>query len=187
MAHLFEPERLAAIADEVRGAPFDAMVDGLVTRLRARYPGHITERPANWVTSLAGGISGVMYILHASLSEYLLIFGAPVSSEGFSGRYRIDIWDYVLRGRMDTYYSEDPTSVRAYDPGDAQLLARGRTKGVYLAPDTWLLEYGRGPIITSLPMALGDALFSALDGRIILETAAEYARLTARELLRGKI
>ena len=188
MTFLFEPDALHALAQPMLGRPIDEAIDGLVEELRARYPGHINEeRPIKWIWSLAGGVTGVMTILHASLSEYLLLFGAPGGSEGFSGRYHIDIHDFVLAGEMWTYREADPTRPVISGPGAHTLLERGAVKGVTLRPGTWLLEYARGPIATCLPMALGDSVFSAMDGTTIFDTFKVYARLTLRELLQGKI
>jgi C-8 sterol isomerase len=50
-----------------------------------------------------------------------------------------------------------------------------------------MLEYGRGPIPTALPVSLGDAVFSALDWRTVCKTFWIYGRLVFRELIRGKI
>lgn len=191
MAAIFDPEVLHRIAREVGGRPpasNDAMVASVREALRAAYPGHVHgDDPPQWIWSLAGGITGVMTLLHASLSEYVLIFGAPVGSDGFSGRYRIDIYDYVLAGEMATYREASPGTPVISGPGEWTLLPRGGVKGVRLGAGTWLLEYARGPIATCLPMALGDAVFSALDGTTIVDTFRAYGRLVARELMQGKI
>ena len=63
----------------------------------------------------------------------------------------------------------------------------GVTKAVRIQPDTWMLEYARGPIFTSLPMALGDAVFRAMDPAILGKTLLRYSQLTLRSLLRGKL
>mgnify|MGYP002777727828 CR=1 FL=1 len=188
MSHVFEPDVLREISREAAGLEFDPMTRTLIAGLRARYGDHIApEDPLKWVWSLAGGITGLMTVLHASLSEYLLLFGSPVGTEGFSGRYRIDIYDYVLAGEMWTYRERAPGARIVSRPGDDTLLAPGHVKGVRLQPETWLLEYGRGAIPTCLPMALGDSVFSALDGTTILRTVKVYGAMTLRSLLRGKL
>ena len=68
------------------------------------YPAHIDSSPRRrWLFSLTSVATGVMTMLHASFSEYLIIFGTPVGTEGFSGRYRMDIHDFVLAGEIWTY------------------------------------------------------------------------------------
>jgi len=124
-----------------------------------------------------------MTILHGSLSEYILIFGTPGGTDGFSGRYLLDIYDVVLGGEMRTYTEESPLKTEVYKPGDLALLRRGEVKGVRFSEGNWMLEYGRGPIITSLPFGL----LMSFDSWIILKTAWIYGKLTVKELLRGKI
>jgi C-8 sterol isomerase len=71
-------------------------------------------------------------------------------------------------------------------PGDLAHLRRGRVKGFRISEDCWMLEYGRGPVPTCLPMGLSGALLN-LDGGIIWKTVRNYGRLVIKELLRGKI
>jgi C-8 sterol isomerase len=49
------------------------------------------------------------------------------------------------------------------------LLRRGKVKGFRLVENCWLLEYGRGPVPTALPMGLSGAVQS-LDGGVIWKT-----------------
>jgi C-8 sterol isomerase len=72
-------------------------------------------------------------------------------------------------------------------PGDGALLHRGQAMGFRLHEDTWLLEYGRGPVPTALPMALGDAVFSGMDPRTIVKTLGIYGKMVVGQLARGKI
>lgn len=52
----------------------------------SRYPGHILpDEDLQWVFVNAGGWMGSMCLLHASLTEYLLLFGTAVDTGGHSG------------------------------------------------------------------------------------------------------
>lgn len=54
--------------------------------LSIRYPGHILpDEDLQWVFVNAGGWMGSMCLLHASLTEYLLLFGTAVDTGGHSG------------------------------------------------------------------------------------------------------
>lgn len=52
----------------------------------SRYPGHILpDEDLQWVFVNAGGWMGSMCLLHASLTEYVLLFGTAVDTGGHSG------------------------------------------------------------------------------------------------------
>lgn len=61
------------------------------TSFSARYPGHILpDEDLQWVFVNAGGWMGSMCLLHASLTEYLLLFGTAVDTGGHSGEGWMD-------------------------------------------------------------------------------------------------
>jgi C-8 sterol isomerase len=185
VSHIFSPERLHAVARTAVGLPHEPMVKTVVDALHAEYPGHIARNP-RWVISRAGGAMGMVLLLHGSLSEYVLLFGTPIGTQGYSGRYRVDVWDFILAGEMWTY-TEDAVAERVVTgPGGMAYLGRGHAKGYRLPDAGWMLEYGRGPVATMLPFALGDSLV-ALDLATVWRTLAAYTPLALRELLRGKI
>ena len=66
------------------------------------------------------------------------------------------------------------------------VLRRKQAKGVKIFEDSWMLEYGRGPIPTTLPFALSGALTS-LEAKSIIKTMWIYGRLVCKELCPGKI
>lgn len=49
---------------------------------------------------MAGGFMGQVCILHASLSEYVLLFGTSMGTDGHSGRYWAEITDYLVSGEF---------------------------------------------------------------------------------------
>lgn len=185
MGYLFDPDTLAVVARRAIGLTHEGMVQTIAQDLARIHPGHIETRE-DWILSLAGGAMGIMTILHGSLSEYVLVFGSPIGTQGFSGRYRIEIFDFVLAGEMWTYSEQDFRERRVFRPGDMAHLHRREAKGFRFPDATWVLEYGRGPIPSALPFGLGDA-FLALDLRTVVKTIRLYGRLVVRELLQGKV
>jgi C-8 sterol isomerase len=51
-----------------------SVVQYIVTELNEKVPEHINLKE-EWVFNNAGGAMGAMYIIHASVTEYLIIFG----------------------------------------------------------------------------------------------------------------
>jgi len=186
MRYLFDPADLLAASRLGVGLPFDAMCQAVTAELVRRYPGHVDPAP-RWVFNLAGGTTGSMGILHASLTEYVLLFGTPIGTEGYSGRFLLEIHDFVMAGEMWTVHENNFGERVITRPGEGAVLPRGTTKGFCVQPGTWMLEYARGPVPTSLPMGLGDALLSGQDPWTVLKTMYGYGRLVTRELLKGKV
>lgn len=182
---VLDPEVLGGIAREVTSLPIDEMMPRLFARLREEYGDHIAKEP-EWLFNLNGGATGVMVFLHASLSEYLVVFGTPLGTEGFSGRYAADIHDWVLAGQLWNLRLEEPLHRRVHATGDHTFLARGDATGFRLTQDAWLLEYGRGAIVKSLPHILGDAVFRGQDPATIFKTLSGYGSLAIHELFGAK-
>ncbi|MGZ3319334.1 MAG: ERG2 family protein, partial [Isosphaeraceae bacterium] len=184
--YIFDPDKLHAIARRAVGLPHDQMVEFVIDELAREYPGHI-ETKQEWIFSCAGGAVGVMTILHGSLSEYLAIFGTAIGTGGFSGRYRIGVYDCVLAGEMWTFTGDRVGTRVIHKAGDQSYLRPDQVKGWRFPEACWLLEYGHGPIPTSLPFALADSVFSMMDGETIWKSLWLYGRLVVKELLQGKI
>ena len=182
MGYVFDPDRLHAIGRAAIGLPPEEMLATVERGLQEAYPGQVhTDQRFLW--SLFGGTTGMMKVFHASVSEYLTLFGSALGTNGFSGRYPLTIYDTVLCGEMGCYSADRPFEPVAYRPGDHACLDRLRVKGWALAPGTWMLEYGRGFMPASLPGALAGALTSAFDPITVADTLSVYGRLTLRKLL----
>lgn len=74
----------------VTGQDPDQAFSKVVVELRRKYPGHILpDEDLQWVFVNAGGWMGSMCLLHASLTEYILLFGTAVDTSGHSGENHI--------------------------------------------------------------------------------------------------
>ena len=63
------------------------------------------------------------------------------------------------------------------------MLRRGEVNGFRIPESAWMLEYGRGFILSAFPLILGDVLFSAVDGTTLVETVWTYGKMALRELV----
>ena len=191
MGYIFDPEKLNAIVQaslKPKTATLEQKFDKITTALKQTWPEHIDDGPRQWIFNNAGGAMGQMHLLHASLTEYVILFGTPIGTEGHSGRYSNDVYDIMIEGEVHIYLEGDLDKVVAVPGGDYLFLGKGKAKG-YKIPDQggWMLEYSRGVIPAMLPFGLADTLFSTLDAPTFVRTFGRYGKLVTKELLQGKI
>ncbi len=188
MPYKIDPDVLHTVAKEVVGLPLE---DGqLITRaaelLADAYPDLIDSAPGRWVGSKAGGILGKVRFLYFSPREYIVIFGSPTGTQGFSGRYkRVDFHKFLLAGQIDSYdlESEDTTAMTLL-PGDHTCLTRGTARGLTIHPGSFHIEYGRGAVVTTLPFAMVDTLLVSLEVESVRRSTVEFTKLVAKRFPR---
>ncbi|WP_445632765.1 C-8 sterol isomerase [Nostoc sp. DSM 114161] len=176
MPYVFEPDVLHNIAQTSIGLPYDQMFESLRTKLEDRYPGKISPK-IEWSLNNAGGCMYGICVFHASLNEYLLIFGSAISTMGHTGRHCTEIFDFVIDGEL-WYFGEDRPYERVIrQAGDRYFLPKFKSEGLCIKDRAWVLEYARGPIPTMLPFGLADSIFSTLDLRTVDRTFKIYGKL----------
>jgi C-8 sterol isomerase len=187
MGYIFEPAILQQVARAAvaKNLPVPQLVAAVTEDLLNRYPGHIHGAP-QWSFNNAGGAMGAMGLLHASLSEYVIIFGTPLGTEGHSGRFFVDDYFIVLAGEQWAF-SAGHFEREVYRPGDMHHLPRRHAKQYRIPESCWALEYARGPIPTMLPFGFADTFTSTLDFRSFASTSWNYAKSAAGELFQGKV
>jgi hypothetical protein len=179
-----DPEVLHRVAKEVLSADLESgeMFDLIRSKLHEEYPHLIAPEARCWIGSRAGGVLGKMTFLYGSLNEYLIIFGCPAGTAGFSGRYNfMEIWDFFLSGETRTYDLESNQITQNIGrAGDKGYLGKGQSFGVEIEAGSWMIEYGRGPNVTALAFALMDSLISSVELKSFFLTLSEYTKLILR-------
>jgi sigma non-opioid intracellular receptor len=186
MTYQIDPEVLARECQEVLDVPLDTgeRFSVLIERLSRVYPDIIDNRRRRWIGSKAGGILGKVTFLHMGFMEYLLIFGAPAGTQGFTGRYNhMELYKVILAGRYTTYDLEsEQITPTVYLPGDVSCMKKGEARGLEIESGSWHLEYGRGPNITAVPFALMDTVVNSLELKPLVLTTGEYVSFLRRGL-----
>ncbi|KAI0754311.1 C-8 sterol isomerase [Daedaleopsis nitida] len=190
--YVFTPEYLHELAQSaVQAHPndIDAIIPYIVSNLTTEYsPRVIAINPdsSEWVLNNAGGAMGAMYIIHASITEYLIIFGTPLGTEGHTGMHTADDYFNILVGEQ---WAFNPPNLKmeVYPPGSVHHLPRGHVKQYKMHEGCFALEYARGWIPLMLPFGLADVFSSTLDYWSFYHTVRITARENIRNLLLGKI
>lgn len=161
--YVFNKEDVSKLAKQYAGQDHEQAFSKVVVELRKRYPGHILpDEDLQWVFINAGGWMGSMCLLHASLTEYLLLFGTAVDTGGHSGRYWAEISDTIISGTF-RQWKEGTTKSEIYYPGDTIVHGVGEATSVQWTAGTWMVEYGTGFIPSTLGFGLADTIFSTQD------------------------
>ena len=129
----------------------NAIIPYIVSNLTAEHPSSVIALNTNsseWVLNNAGGAMGAMYIIHASITEYLIIFGTPLGTEGHTGMHTADDYFNILVGEQ---WAFDPPKLEMerYRPGDVHHLPRGHVKQYKMHEGCFALEYARGMSLES--------------------------------------
>ncbi|KAM8962376.1 sigma non-opioid intracellular receptor 1 [Pelodytes ibericus] len=172
----FTREEIAGLAREYSGLDYEVAFSKIIIELRKKHPGHILpDEDLQWVFVNAGGWMGSMCLLHASLTEYVLLFGTAVDTGGHSGRYWAEISDTILSGTF-RQWKEGTTKSEIFYPGDTIVHEVGEATSVQWSSGTWMVEYGRGFIPSTLGFALADTLFSTQDFLTLFYTVRVYTK-----------
>lgn len=190
MAYTFDPGVLHRVVQQVVDTADGGgdLVARTIEALGAEFSGVIDPTAGRWVGSKAGGILGKVRFLYFSPREYLVIFGSPTGTQGFSGRYKhVDIHKFLLAGRIDSYdlETDDLAALPPLLPGQRTCLERGHARGLTIQPGSCHLEYGRGAVATTLPFAMVDTLLLSLELESVRRSTVEFARLVRRRGGRG--
>ncbi|KAH7886900.1 ERG2/sigma1 receptor-like protein [Phlebopus sp. FC_14] len=192
--YVLDPAFLHELArDAIATSPDDpkGMITHILTNLTSTYPQisptiSLNTNSDEWVFNNAGGAMGAMYIIHASITEYLIIFGTPLGTEGHTGLHTADDFFHILVGEQWAF-KPGALEMERYQPGDVHFLPRGTAKQYKMHEGCFALEYARGWIPLMLPFGLADTFTSTLDIPTLYHTVRITAREMGKNLLIGKI
>ncbi|KAH8101148.1 ERG2 and sigma1 receptor-like protein [Cristinia sonorae] len=186
--YVFDPKSIhelaqAAIAHSPTPDDTAFMTQYILKNLTSTYPSTqiaLNSDSSEWLFNNAGGAMGAMYIIHASITEYLIIFGTPLGTEGHSGIHAADDYFNILVGEQ---WAFDPPNLKMerYPAGSVHHLRRGQVKQYKMHEGCFALEYARGWIPLMVPFGLADAVTSTLDYKTFYYTVV----VTGREILRN--
>ncbi|KAJ6255850.1 hypothetical protein Dda_9107 [Drechslerella dactyloides] len=191
--YVFDPARLQEISQESIALYGDdsgnynrtLLFNDLSARLKREYPKYVTEiNWDEWVFNNAGNAMGAMVLLHASVSEYLIIFGTPVGTEGHTGIHMADDYFTILTGQQTFFYAGHVEPL-VYNPGHQNWMKRGQKAQYQLKG--FALELAQGCIPCMLPFGLLEVLTSTMDYKSFGWTAWYTGRHMVANLLQGKI
>ncbi|RKF54920.1 C-8 sterol isomerase [Golovinomyces cichoracearum] len=187
--YIFTPEHLHDLSQRAiasHGNDTGAIVSYIKNELSEKFHGGYINTDEEWIFNNAGGAMGAMYIIHASLTEYLIIFGTAVGTEGHTGRHTADDYFNILTGTQ-LAYTPGTFVPEVYPQGSVHHLPRGTVKQYKMEDACFALEYARGWIPPMLFFGFADGLSSTLDFPTLWRTTWVTGREMILNLVRYKI
>jgi C-8 sterol isomerase len=181
--YVFDPDVVHDCALACLGKKKPEMFDAFAAEMDKQYPG-IIDHGQPWIYSIAGGAMIQMKLYYASLTEYIMIWGTPIGSEGHSGRHFTGFWDTVIDGET-WYYGEGQFEKTIYKPGDRIYVGPGQARAMNFTDGVWAVEYARGILPLSVPFGIADELMSCLDWVTAGQTISLYTDLIFQNLARS--
>jgi hypothetical protein len=175
---IFDPDIVHKCSLECLGLPKPQMFDTFAQALAKHYPG-LLDFSQPWIYSIAGGAMIQMKLYYASTSEYIMIWGTPIGSEGHSGRHFSGFWDTVIDGET-WYYGEGQFEKTVYKPGDRIYVGPGQARAMNFTNGVWAVEYARGFLPISMPFGTVEEIFICCDPLTAAQTVSIYTDLTAQ-------
>lgn len=149
--YVFEPAKLHALtraAIDQHGNDTRAIISHIVANLTAEYPSSekrivLNPREDEWFFNNAGGAMGALYVIHASITEYLIIFGTPLGTEGHSGLLPADDYFNIIVGEQWAF-APGALEKEVYGPESVHYLPRGHVKQYKIHKGCFALELAQG-------------------------------------------
>jgi len=191
-SYIFEPDVLHEIAkksvaeaqqssEEFKRKGKDLVFDIIQRDLKLLYPKYINSG-RDWTIFFSGGWIGNLTVLHASFSEYVIFFGSAIPTSGHSGRYALEVHDFVVDGEYYTCF--DGTNHREVNKiGSRTYLGSMNSVAISIPDHAWMLEYGRGMLPLSLPFQMAGHLFLSLDIKSMLKLQKTFFGNMLKQLL----
>lgn len=202
--YIFDPEHLHDLSQRAistHGDDTRSIVNFIVAELEQKVGPNYLSTEEEWVFNNAGGAMGAMYVIHASITEYLIIFGeypicielsfhhfpfltalpllgTAIGTEGHTGRHTADDYFNILQGTQLAYVPGE-FKPEVYPAGSVHHLVRGEVKQYKMDESCFALEYARGWIPPMLFFGYADTFSSTLDFPTLWATS----RITAREMI----
>lgn len=176
--YVFDPDVLHKVAAETAKMNITAAekISRITHELHKIYPQYI-DVEEEWMFNVAGGAMGHMTLLHCSITEYVIIFGSPIGTEGFSGRFLSDDYFTIIEGEQHSYYAGE-IQARVFKPGDRNLMPRGTATGYRMPVPTYALGTSFSPFLLHNPHYFYSNNYPITSANLFIPflTHSEYAR-----------
>jgi len=144
--YTFSPRVFRTTAEKFVGKSPTTSIRSIMAELRTKYGGHVLpDSELQWFPISVDGMQLRFMLIHGSLTEYMGIWGTHYGTTGHIGTHWVNQTCTVLTGsvdKMDESVSNDKMETFA-EGGNLRLTAFYPVQ-VRLAPETWVLCYGRG-------------------------------------------